>query len=144
VVAPLGALALLAVGTAVVLGKHEPLVTALVLLGTAYAAILAIDEPPLDGRSAIVGAIMLAIGELGYLSLGARSAVIEDVGDVARRIAAITIMTLVALGIGATVLVVVDVFRAGGIVIDAAGVVAAAAAIGLLVLAARGARSAAR
>jgi orotate phosphoribosyltransferase len=49
-------------------------------------------------------------------------------------------LTLLALAAGATVLIVVDVLRTGGIVIEAVGVAAAAAAVGLLVLAARNAR----
>ena len=126
---------------AVVLGKPEPLVVALGLLGGAYAVILAIDEPPLDGRAAIVGALMLAVGELGYLSLGARSAVTDEAGTLARRIAGVMTLALLALAAGATVLIVVDVFRTGGIVVEAVGVVAAATAVGLLVLAARGAHS---
>ena len=126
---------------AVVLGKPEPLVVALALLGGAYAVILAIDEPPLDGRAAIVGALMLAVGELGYLSLGARSAVTDEAGTLARRIAGVMTLVLLALAAGATVLIVVDVFRTGGIVVEAVGVAAAATAVGLLVLAARGARS---
>ena len=39
-------------------------------------------------------------------------------------------------------LIVVDLFRTGGLVVEAVGVAAAATAVGLLVLAARGARSA--
>ena len=70
---------------------------ALVLLGGAYAVILAIDEPPLDGRSAIVGALMLAVGELGYLSLGARTAVTDEAGTLARRIAWVMTLALLAL-----------------------------------------------
>ncbi len=139
-VAAIGVAAVVAVCGAVVLGKPEPLVVALALLGGAYAVILAIDEPPLDGRAAIVGALMLAVGELGYLSLGARSAVTDEAGTLARRIAGVMTLALLALAAGATVLIVVDVFRTGGIVVEAVGVAAAAAAVGLLVLAARGAR----
>ena len=58
-VAALGVAAVVAAGGAVVLGRPEPLVAALALLGGAYAVILVIDEPPLDGRSAIVGALLL-------------------------------------------------------------------------------------
>ena len=140
-VAPIGVAAVVAVCGAVVLGRPEPLVVALALLGGAYAVILAIDEPPLDGRAAIVGALMLAVGELGYLSLGARSAVTDEAGTLARRIAGVMTLVLLALAAGATVLIVVDVFRTGGIVVEAVGVAAAATAVGLLVLAARGARS---
>jgi hypothetical protein len=140
-VAAIGIAAVIAVSVAVVLGRPEPLVAALVLLGDAYTVILAIDEPPLDGRSAIVGALMLAVGELGYLSLGARTAVTDEAGTLARRIAGVMTLALLALAAGATVLIVVDLFRTGGIVVEAVGVAAAATAVGLLVLAARGARS---
>ena len=44
------------------------------------------------------------------------------------------------LAVGATVLIVVDLFRIGGLVVEGVGVGAAATAVGLLVLAARGAR----
>ena len=139
-VAAVGLAAVIAVGAAVTLGRPEPLVAALVLLGGAYAVILAIDEPHLDGRSAIVGALLLAVGELGYLSFGARSAVTDEAGTLARRIAWVMTVVLLALGAGATVLIVVDLFRTGGLVVEAVGVAAAATAVGLLVLAARGAR----
>ncbi len=139
----IGVVAVIAVGSAVLIGRPEPLVAALVLLGVAYGAILAIDDPPLDGRSAIVGALMLAVGELGYLSLDARTAVTDEAGTLPRRIAWVMTVALLALAAGATVLVVVDVFRTGGIVVEVFGVAAAAMAVGLLVLAAHGARSSA-
>lgn len=140
-VADIAATATAAVIVAVVLGRPEPLVAALVLLGGAYAVILVVDDPPLDGRSAIVGGLLLAIGELGYLSLGARTAVTDEAGTLPRRIAWVMTLALLGLAAGATVLVVVDAFRTGGIVVEALGVAAAAMAVGLLVLAARGARS---
>ena len=99
---------MVAAASAVALGRPEPLVAALVLLGAAYAVILEIDEPPLDGRSAIVGALLLAVGELGYLSLGARTAVTDEAGTLARRIAWVMTVVLLALAAGATVLIVVD------------------------------------
>ena len=139
-VAVLSVLAVVSTGSAVVLGRPEPLVGALALLGAAYAVILAIDEPPLDGRSAIVGALLLAVGELGYLSLDARTAVTDEAGTLARRIAWVMTLVLLVLAVGATVLVVVDLFRIGGLVVEGVGVGAAATAVGLLVLAARGAR----
>jgi len=62
-VGPLGAVAVVATAGAVVLARHELLVGALVLLGAAYAVILAVDDPALDGRSAIVGALLLGYTE---------------------------------------------------------------------------------
>ncbi len=142
-VGAIGVVAVIAVGSAVLIGRPEPLVAALLLLGGAYGAILVIDDPPLDGRSAIVGALMLTVGELGYLSLDARTAVTDEAGTLPRRIAWVMTVALLALAAGATVLIVVDVFRTGGIVVEVFGVAAAAMAVGLLVLAARGARSSA-
>ena len=139
-VAAIGVIAVVAAGSAAVTGRPEPLVAAIALLGGAYAVILTIDDPPLDGRSAIVGALLLAVGELGYLSLGARTAVTDEAGTLPRRIAWVMTLALLALAAGATVLLAVDLFRTGGIVVEALGVAAAAAAVGLLVLAARGAR----
>jgi hypothetical protein len=52
----------------------------------------------------------------------------------------VTVLAFLALAIGAAILALVDVLRTGGIAIEAVGVAAAAAAIGLLVVAARDAR----
>ena len=71
----LGAVAIATLVATLAIGRPEPIVLTLVLLGSAYAVILALDDPPLDGRSAIVGAALLAIGELAHLSLQARAAV---------------------------------------------------------------------
>ena len=64
----------------------------------------------------------------------------DEAGTLARRIAWVMTVALLALAAGATVLIVVDLFRTGGLVVEALGVAAAATAVGLLVLAARGAR----
>ena len=122
-------------------GRPEPLMGVLALLGGAYVALLAIDDPPLDARSAIVGASLLAIGELAYLSVEARDAVRGEAGTTARRVGWIAVLAIVALGLGAALLAVVDVLRAGGIAVEAIGTAAAAAAVGVLVIAARDARS---
>jgi hypothetical protein len=127
---------------ALTVGRSEPAIGGLALLGAAYAVILVVDDPPLDGRSTIVGAAMLAVGELAYLSLDARTAVTAEAGALARRVASVAVLVLLALGVGATVLAVVDLLRTGGLAIEAVGVAAAAGAMGLLVLAARDARAA--
>lgn len=116
----------------------------LVLLGGAYVVILVIDDPPLDSRSAVVGATLLAIGELAHLSAGARSAVTVEAGTMARRVGFIAVLATIALGLGATLLAIVDLLRTGGLVVEVVGVAAAAGAIGLLVLAARTAREGSR
>ena len=131
---------LLLVGT-LVLGRPNPVVVPLALLGAAYAVILVLDDPPLDGHSIVVGAALLAAGELAYLSLETRSAVTEEAGAVGRRIAWVSVLVLLTLAVGGAVLAVVDLLRTGGLAIEFVGVAAAAAAVGLLVLAAREARA---
>lgn len=96
-----------------------------------------IDEPALDGRSAVMGAALLAIGELGYVSVEVRPAVTDEAGAATRRVAFVAVMTLFALGIGSAMLAVVDLLRAGGIAIEALGAAAAAGVVGMLVLSAR-------
>jgi hypothetical protein len=130
-----GAAALLLATLAI--GRPEGVAAALALLGGAYALILAIDEPPLDARAAVVAGALLATGELAHLSLDARSTVTTEPGVVARRVGSVALFTLLALGLGGILLVLVDLLRTGGLAIEAAGVAAAIAAVGLLVLAAR-------
>lgn len=136
----LGAGAVVVLVVSLAAGRPEPFVVALALLGAAYAAILAIDDPPLNLHAAVVGASLLALGELAYLSVETRYAVTEEAGAVARRVASVTVLALLALSIGAAILALVDLLRTGGIAIEVFGVAAAAAAIGLLVVAAHDAR----
>jgi hypothetical protein len=120
-----------------VAGRPEGVAVALLLLGAAYATTLVVDDLPLDGRSAIVGAALLAIGELAHLSLGARSAVTQEAGAAAHRVAWIAVLALGAMALCGVVLAVADLLQTGGIAIEVVGVAAALAAVGLLVLAAR-------
>lgn len=121
-------------------GRPEPVAGVLVLLGAAYAVILVVDDPPLDARAAIVGATLLAIGELAYLSVEARSAVTEEAGAIARRVGSVAVLSLLALGFGGALVALVDLFHTGGLAIEIVGAAAAVGAVGLLVLAAREAR----
>jgi len=140
-VTTLGAVAVLLLAGTLVIGRPDAIVAPLALLGAAYAVILVIDDPPLDGHSIVVGAALLAVGELAYLSVETRVAVTEEAGAVARRVAGVSVLVLLALAVGAALLAVVDLLRTGGLAIEFVGVAAAAGAVGLLVLAARDARS---
>lgn len=122
-------------------GKAAPVAGVLVLLGAAYTVILAVDDPPLDARAAIVGAALLAIGELTYLSVEARSAVNEEAGAVARRVGTVAVVVLLALSFGGLLIALVDLFRTGGLAIEVVGAAAAVGAVGLLARAAREARA---
>ncbi len=131
------------IGLAVTLavGKAAPIAGVLALLGAGYTLILVIDDPPLDARAAFVGAALLAIGELGYLSAEARTAVAGEAGAVARRVGYVAGVVLLASSLGGALVALVDVFRPGGLVIEVVGAVAAVGAVGLLVRAAHEART---
>ena len=56
---------------------------------------------------------MLATGELGYLCLDARSAVTDEAGAAAHRVAWVALLVLLALALGGAVLAVVDLAPGG-------------------------------
>ena len=117
------------------LGRPEPLVAALVLLGAAYAVILVVDEPPLDGRvrdrrrapaRGRRARLPLARRAHGRDGRGGHAGAADRVGHDRGAPGARS---------RATVLIVVDLVRTGGLVVEVVGVAAAATAVGLLVLA---------
>jgi hypothetical protein len=120
-VAGLGAVAAVGLAGILTVGRPEPIVGALVLLAAAYVMVLVIDDPPLDARAALVGATLLAIGELAHLSVEARSVVTNEAGAVARRIASVAVLALLALFLGGAILALVDLARAGGLAIEVIG-----------------------
>jgi hypothetical protein len=140
-VAGLGAAAAVLLVVTFVVRRPEGIAIALLLVGAAYAVTLIVDDPPLDARAAVVGAALLATGELAHLSLGARSAVTEEAGAIAHRVAWVAVLALAAMGLGGAVLALADLLRTGGIAIEVVGVGAALAAVGLLALAARETRA---
>jgi hypothetical protein len=104
---------------------------ALVLLGGAYGLALAVAGSGIDAGAPLVAAGLLLAAELAFWSLEARSRPL-DPGATARRLAALGLLALAALGIGSLVLLTGDVRPGGGLVLEAAGVVAAAAAVALV------------
>jgi hypothetical protein len=140
-VAGLGAAAAAVLTATLAVRRPEGVALALLLLGAAYAVTLVVDDPPLDTRAAIVGAALLATGELAHLSLGARTAVTQEAGAVAHRVAWIAVLALGAMALGSAVLAIADLLRTGGIAIEVVGVAAAVGAVGLLVVAARETRA---
>jgi hypothetical protein len=105
----------------------------LVASGGAYAALLAIDEPPLDSRGAGVAVALLTVGELvGWArELGTRTR--DEPGNAWRRPVWIAGVALGALALTWTLLAVVDLARVEGLAVEAVGAAAAVAAL-LLVL----------
>ena len=140
-VAVFGGVAVVLLIVSLLARKHELITAPLVALGVAYATILVIDNPPLDSRAAVIGACLLAIAELAHLAIDARSAVSNETGGSARRIASLALIVLGALVAGGVLVTVVDLLRTGGLAIDVLGAAAAVGAVGLLVLAMRDVRS---
>lgn len=136
-VALLGAAATLTLVITLAFGRPEPVVGVLALLGAAYVVILVADVPALDARAAIVGAILLATGELAYASVEARVGGHRDAEVVLGRVGWIAASTLVALLVGGVVIAVVDLLGTGGLAVEALGAAAAVGAVGVLVAAAR-------
>jgi hypothetical protein len=109
---------------------------ALVASGGAYAALLVIDEPPLDTRAAVVGAGLLVVGELvGWArELGATTR--DEPGGAWRRPVWIAGIAAGALGLGWILLALVDRLRVDGLAVEAVGALAALAVLLLVWLAA--------
>ena len=123
-----------------VIARSPDLITAsLALLGASYAVLLAVDDPPLDARAAVVGAGLLAIGELAHLAIEARVTVARGDGAMARRVGTLGVIVLAALLVGGMLTTLVDLLRTGGLAVEILGTAAAAAAVGLLVSASRSA-----
>ena len=115
--------------------------TAIVIVGVAYAAALAVRDDALDARAPVIAAILFAAAELGYWSLELRDAVADEPGAYLRRLGLLAGLTLGALALGQLLLALVDVSERGGIAIEAVGVVAAVAALAIVALSSRRAPS---
>jgi len=104
---------------------------ALAASATAYATLLAIDEPPLDTRAAGVAAALLVVGELtGWARELAGTK--DEPGGAWRRPAWIAGAGIGALALAWVVLAVADLTRVGGLAVEAVGALAALAALAVL------------
>lgn len=110
------------------------LAAGLALPGAAYATLLAVDQPSLDGRAAIVSACLVVIAGLVDWSLELRASSPDEPGGRWRRLAWVAAGGIGALALGGALLALVDLARTEGIVVEAIG---AAAALTAIVLVAR-------
>ena len=131
------ALAFLSMVTAVVLGWRPLVALSVGLVGAAYATHLALDDPSLDAKAALLGAGLLLTAELGYWSLEEREHVADEPGEAFRRLGLLIGLAFAALGAGAALLAVSDLARTGGLAVDLVGAAAAASALLVVVLVAR-------
>ncbi len=115
--------------TAVAVVRPLALGPALGTLGTAYAVLLLVDEPPLDTRAVGVAAALVVVGEtVGWARELARTAQ-DEPGNVWRRPGWIAASGIMALGVAWALLAVADLARVEGLAIEAVGALAALAAL---------------
>ena len=123
------ATALLGLGLA---ARWSPLVaTALVVAGGTYAASLVLADGAVDSRAPLVAASLLLAAELAYWSLG------RSVGRAPARVAARIAATLLAaaavcLPLGVLILAASGAAFGRGLALEAAGLLAAAAALAVV------------
>ena len=102
---------------------------ALAALAGAYAALLLIDDPPLDTRAAGVAVALVVVGELVGWARELAGATRDEPGNAWRRPVWIAGIGMGALGLAWGVLAVADLARVQGLAIEAVGAVAALAAL---------------
>jgi hypothetical protein len=119
-----------AVGLALIWAPALP--AGILLPAAAYATLLAVDEPPLDGRAAILAACLVAIAGLADWSIEIRTTSPDEPGGRWRRLAWIAVASVGALALGGILLALVDLARTEGIAVEAVGAAAALAAIVLV------------
>lgn len=102
---------------------------ALAALLASYTALLVIDDPPLDSRAAGVAAALVVIGELVGWSHELAGPTRDEPGNAWRRPGWIAAAAIGALALAWALLAVADVARVQGLPVEAAGALAALAAL---------------
>jgi len=115
--------------TAIALRWPGLLGLALAVSGTAYAALLAIDEPPLDVRAVGVAAALLAVGELVGWTRELATTTRDEPGGAWRRPVWIAMLAIGTLLLAWCLLALVDLARVEGLAIEAVGAACALAAL---------------
>jgi hypothetical protein len=126
-----------AVVTAVALVWPVVLGPGLALSGSAYAVLLAVDEPPLDARAAGVAAALVAVGELVGWSRELQATSTDEAGGAWRRPTWIAAVAIGALLLVSALLAVVDLARVEGLAVEAVGAACALAALAVALRLAR-------
>jgi hypothetical protein len=111
-----------------------------VLLAAQYASTLAVlGEATVDAAAPLYAAGLLVLAEVSYWSLDLRAPGREESRVVVRRLTVLAALAILALVLGAFVVVLTSAPLGGGFVWDSVGV---AAAVGIFVIIARLARRA--
>ncbi|HEX4747202.1 MAG TPA: hypothetical protein VFU99_10010 [Gaiellaceae bacterium] len=132
-----GAVALVALVAALVLGWSSLIPASVAIAGGLYAAELAISDSRVDVAAPAIAAGLFLCAELGYWSLDERHRWSADPGDGLRRTAFVALLGVAAFVVAAVLLALVDAVRARGLAFDLVGAAAAAAAVAALLAAAR-------
>jgi hypothetical protein len=131
------ALGIVALVAAIVLGWSSLVAVSLLLLGSAYAVHLSLDDTALDTRAPVLAGGLLLVAELAYWSLEEEADVRAEAGESVRHLGHVVLLSLAGLAAGSVLLAVADVVRARGLAVDLVGAAAAAGALLVLVLVAR-------
>ena len=134
----LSVVGIVALVAAVVLGWPSLIAASIVLMGSVYAAQLAIDDAGLDSAAPVFAAGVLVTAELAYWSLEERERVRGDAGDGLRHAAFVAGLGVAALLVASVLLALVDAISTRGLAVDLLGAAAAAAALFAVVIVARG------
>jgi hypothetical protein len=103
-----------------------------VLVGLGYGILLTVDGGRLDRDAALVAAALLLACELSLWAHELRTTSPDEPGGRMRRLSWLVVLVLLALGLCACFLALVDLARVEGIAVETLGVAAAAAAFVLL------------
>jgi hypothetical protein len=137
-VGAIGVLALTVLAGSLAAGSTGGIAWTLALVAGEYAAALAArGDESVDPAAPLVGAGVLVLAELAFWSLERRGPGYEEARVVARRLALLGVLALLALVLGAFVLVVTAAPLGGGLAWDAVGVVAACATLAVVAWLAR-------
>ena len=118
-----------ALGTGLALWRPVVLGAALAASAGAYAVLLAVDDPPLDGRAAGVAAALLVTGELVGWARELAATTRDEPGNAWRRPVWIAAAGIGAVGLVTVLLAIVDLARVEGLAIEAIGALAALTAL---------------
>jgi hypothetical protein len=135
-----GAFAIALLAVCLVAGWLSGVAATLVLLAAQYASTLAVlGEATVDAAAPLYAAGLLVLAEVSYWSLDLRAPGREESRVVVRRLTVLAALAILALVLGAFVVVLTSAPLGGGFVWDSVGV---AAAVGIFVIIARLARRA--
>jgi hypothetical protein len=127
-----GAFALLPLVAAVAGGASGAVPWALAALGGEYAAWIAVRGGDVDTRSPLYGAGLLLVAELAYWAIDRRSIAHAEAELETRRAAMLLVLLAVSIAVGAVLLAASSLSLGGGAAVEAVGVAAAVALLGIV------------